>query len=120
LSAKHKTRVENRVRAGDVSGSAIAVGEGAKASVENKGGGLSQESVVELTELMDSLIKQISRVADEEVVGDAQAVRAELQRKRVNLGLIRPALKGIAASLGTFQSAADIATNVLNLIRHLG
>jgi hypothetical protein len=80
---------------------------------------LSPESVTELTQLMDSLIKQLGPAADEEVVGDAQAVRAELQRKRVNLGLIRPALKGIAASLGAFQSAADIATNVLNLIRHL-
>jgi hypothetical protein len=102
-----------------VSGSAIAVGKGANASVLNEHAELSRESVMELTQLMDSLINQIGRSADEEVVGDAQAVRAELGRNRVNLGLIRPALKGIAASLGTLQSAADIATNVLNLIRHL-
>jgi hypothetical protein len=102
-----------------VSGSAIAVGDRASATVLINRAELSRESVLELTQLMDSLIRQIGQSADEEVVGDAQAVRAELQRKRVNLGLIRPALKGIAASLGTFQSAADIANNVLNLIRHL-
>jgi hypothetical protein len=119
LGATYKTRSETRVRVGDVSGSAIAVGDGASARVFNKRVELRAESVRELTQLMDSLINQIGRSADEEVVGDAQAVRAELQRKRVNLGLIRPALKGIAASLGTLQSAADIATNVLNLIRHL-
>jgi hypothetical protein len=120
LGATHKTHSEIRVRVGDVSGSAIAVGKDANASVLDNSAELSREFVLELTQLMDSLINQIGRSADEEVVSDAQAVRAELNRKRVNLGLIRPALKGIAASLGAFQSAADIATNVLNLIRHLG
>jgi hypothetical protein len=120
LGATNRTRNEARVQARDVSNSAIAVGDGASAKVLNKRVELSQESVRELTQLMDALIAQIRRAENQELIDDAQAIRAELQRKRVNLGLIRPALKGLAASLGTVQSAADIASNVLGLIKHLG
>jgi hypothetical protein len=119
MGATHKTRKVTRVRLRDASGSAIAVGDSANAEVVSERSELSTESVLELTRLIDTLIAQIGRTEDDEVMGDAQAVRAELQRKRVNLSLIRPALKGIAASLGTVQSVADIATNALNLIRHL-
>jgi hypothetical protein len=69
---------------------------------------------------MDGLIARIGEAMDEEVRTDAEAVRAELQRKKVNLGLMRPALKGIAASLGAAQSLSDLVTNILNLVRHLG
>jgi hypothetical protein len=75
--------------------------------------------VTQLIELMDDLIARLDEGADEEMRADAAAVRAELAKKKVNLRLIRPALKGVAASIGTAQSMSDLVTNILSLVGHL-
>lgn len=108
------------VQTGGIIGSAVAVGPHARSKVLAQRSELSHAQTDELTGLLDRLIEGLGHETDSEVRADALAVRAEIHRKKVNLSLVRPALKGIAASLASVQSLSDIATNVLSLVRHIG
>lgn len=119
MGGQAKSRNGISLQTGKISDSAIAVGDYAQAKVVARRAVLSRAQTDELVQLLDSLIDRLGRAEDAEVRADAEAVRAEIQRKKVNLSLVRPALKGIAAGLGSVQSLSDIAANVLTMVRHL-
>lgn len=103
---------------GSVVKSAVAVGDGARATSVARAE-LPAVDVKRLSELMDELIARLDDVADEKVRADAEAVRSELQHKKVNGGLIRAALRGIAASLGAVEGLSDLVANILSIASHL-
>jgi hypothetical protein len=117
VTAKPKASIYFRAE-GPVSGSAIAIGDGSSARLTTRSD-LPPAVLKHLTELVDNLIDRLGDSADDEVRADAAAVRAELEKKKINLGLLRPALKGIAASLGAAQSLSDLVTNILSLVSRL-
>jgi hypothetical protein len=115
----HRSRASSNLDVGgSISRSAVAVGKNSSATVLARAE-LPAADVKRLSELMDDLIARLDDVADDEVRADADAVRIELRRKKVNPGLIRAALKGIVASLGAAQSMSDLVANIVSVASHL-
>jgi len=124
MAKKAKPQETTRVSTGDISRSAVAVGKGAHASNtgdSNNSGRELGEAKAELTRLVQLLEeRELGIDQKDDVKDDVLAVRSELDKKKPNLRLIRPALKGIVASLGPAQALATLAAQVLTIVRRLG
>lgn len=120
MNDRTKRRSSISLQAGDITDSAIAAGNHASAKIGSRKIELSPAQTSEIEQILDLIIFRLGRLEETEVRQDAEAVREEVRRKKVNVGLLRPALKGIAASLASVQSLSDIAANLLALTRHLG
>lgn len=121
MTKRGKAREAIQFSAGDVAQSAVAVGTGAHASndVSSKNRDLSEAKAV-LAKLSGLLEEQELRIEQKkEVQDEVLAVRSELDKNRPNLSLIRPALKGIVASLGPAQALATLAAQVLTIVHRL-
>lgn len=119
MSRKPGTRAGIRVKADDIKNSAVAVGDGAIAANDARKGRFS-EADAELDRLIGLLDAHAEHIEQkDELRSDVKTVQYELRKKQPNIGMIVPALKGIAASLAPVQALAGIALNVLEMVRHV-
>jgi hypothetical protein len=109
-----------RVKTGEISGSALAVGKNARASISPKRKDLRaiDSELKRLADVMEAQAWPIENTDD--IQAEVFGIREEISKKKPNLALIKSTLKGVLLALGPAQALSDIAAHVLDMVARLG
>ena len=120
MNDRGKSNRTSSITVGNIQGTGIVVGDGSSASVKLHQTSAQNEAATMLDEFIHLLQAHQNSVTDSaDILGSAEAAKAELAEPAPRWHLIKGLLKGIAAGVAGVSTLTEAINNIQTIIVHI-